>query len=889
VTFAGDGNAALRYRVTIDGCPASAVSSMAMVAVASAGVPSRLIGLNIQDEKFEASADVLACKLTVGSISLKVADIDAAWSAVFDKAPENTTWLTADVDDADTTIPVSSTAGFASAGYIWIDSECIAYTSKDATNFLGCTRGSLSDDADAATYHYTENGSRLRSPEVTDWPVLWENRRVRVYRYQETDVATGNGTQVYLGAIASSPRFDGKMWTVGVDSIVSVFEQTLGADLDEPAYPRGITYSEDYPLEFYIWESTNTVPSGDGTSAGQRVAMAGFWETNETFCADLTTAIATAMAAGSYTQNLVARSDGPTRWHLELNTNGSPKAVSLSTTAFSPVDHSFGTRAGGPQNEDGTTVTAVGASATYYYYPAGAAPVAAGEPPGLSSGRAGREGAGGVPRGVFNVTSGYARSRTIYLGGSAPISSLVSAVMIEWQDDSDETSLLEISNFSAADRRVTFPQGVAVAEAGGPRPGFHAWTPASLPTIRFGLLLCSTREGVASDDFLATIVARQQEYSTLGVVPMIRAEDYDAAGWTAAAATGQPSLVTRRVFTTFSPVSVMDIISEELKLAGCFLAVNSAGQLVPKRLRIPAQSELGDTDTIDASTLLTDEVLLNHEVGGLGQVNQVLLRTGYDPQEDEYLGRTWITRDVAAFGQSPSVRQVAIEPKSEYVGPEITEDDVVQCASGYFGSFAGSYAIDTLDAAMHDSVELGDAIVFDNPHLPDETGLIGVTGRVGLVLARVTEPYSPRVRLTVLTTKQRLGGYAPSGEVADSLDEGGNTWVVEIDDSYFPTGSVQTDWWSNGDRVRVVELNTATATVVVGTVLDSAFSSNSMEIQFDGVWGGHSSGTALWYLTMADSDDAALVETQKRFCSIAESDGSIDYDTDDKPAFRFGA
>ena len=57
----------------------------------------------------------------------------ASWGA-------NTT-LSAGIDDIVTTIPVVSTANFASSGLITIDSEIIKYASKDATNFLSCTRG----------------------------------------------------------------------------------------------------------------------------------------------------------------------------------------------------------------------------------------------------------------------------------------------------------------------------------------------------------------------------------------------------------------------------------------------------------------------------------------------------------------------------------------------------------------------------------------------------------------------------------------------------------------------------------------------------------------------------------------------------------------------------
>jgi hypothetical protein len=489
---------------------------------------------------------------------------------------------------------------------------------------------------------------------------------------------------------------------------------------------------------------------------------------------------------------------------------------------------------------------------------------------------------------VFNITSGRAPTRTLYLGGSAPVSVLVTAVNIAWQDN-DDAATRDVMSFSAANRSITLTQGAAATGTGSTRPGFHSFTSASLPAIRFGLVLCGP-DGGSSWDFLRTIILTQQQYSTLGVVPVIRNNDIDVAEWFLATEEGQPPLVTRRRFSTFAPVGVGAIVREELKLAGCFLSVNASGQLLPKRLRLPAQSELADTATIDESTLLTDRTKISHEVAGLGQINQVLLRTGYNPQEDEYTGRTWITRDVAAYGKSPSVRQMKIEPKSEYIGPAITENEVIQAASAIFGCFAGSYAIDTIDVAMHDDTLVGDAIVFDHPYYPSGEGdSLGVTGKVGLVIGKKTEAMSPRATFTVLTTRQKLGGYAPAADVTDATDLGGNDWVVTIDSSLFPSGTALIDWFANGDRVRLIEANTASATVVVGTVIDNNYGTFDIEVQFDGVWGGPASGTGWWYLTMADSDDASLAATQRRFCSIAGSTSIVDYPSDDAPAFRFGA
>lgn len=70
--------------------------------------------------------------------------------------PIASTELTADITDADTTIPVEDTTGFPEPGIIVIDSERIAYSSTSAASFTGnlarpMERGTGGTDAEAHT------------------------------------------------------------------------------------------------------------------------------------------------------------------------------------------------------------------------------------------------------------------------------------------------------------------------------------------------------------------------------------------------------------------------------------------------------------------------------------------------------------------------------------------------------------------------------------------------------------------------------------------------------------------------------------------------------------------------------------------------------------------
>jgi hypothetical protein len=81
-----------------------------------------------------AQIDALTSQLRVGNLNTL-----ALPQGAFHQ--DGVTTLTAGITNADTTIPVASTADFLSTGAILIGSEVITYTGKTSTSFTGCTRG----------------------------------------------------------------------------------------------------------------------------------------------------------------------------------------------------------------------------------------------------------------------------------------------------------------------------------------------------------------------------------------------------------------------------------------------------------------------------------------------------------------------------------------------------------------------------------------------------------------------------------------------------------------------------------------------------------------------------------------------------------------------------
>ena len=114
------------------------------------------------------SSVVAAYQITTGTdiFSLNVGWGAGTWGGiVFGTA---TNQLNGAINNSVTTITVDSTTAFSAAGNILIDSENISYTSKNSTQFLGCTRG-LSGTGSGAAASHADNATVTQSTTFTGW------------------------------------------------------------------------------------------------------------------------------------------------------------------------------------------------------------------------------------------------------------------------------------------------------------------------------------------------------------------------------------------------------------------------------------------------------------------------------------------------------------------------------------------------------------------------------------------------------------------------------------------------------------------------------------------------------------------------------------------------
>jgi hypothetical protein len=114
------------------------------------------------------SSVVAAYQITTG---VDIYSLNVGWGAgtwggiVFGTA---TNQLNGAINNSVTTITVDDTTAFSAAGNILIDSENISYTSKNSTQFLGCTRG-LSGTGSGAAASHADNATVTQSTTFTGW------------------------------------------------------------------------------------------------------------------------------------------------------------------------------------------------------------------------------------------------------------------------------------------------------------------------------------------------------------------------------------------------------------------------------------------------------------------------------------------------------------------------------------------------------------------------------------------------------------------------------------------------------------------------------------------------------------------------------------------------
>ena len=860
------GSGDLAYRIVIEGYAESWVTHQSMENAAVD--PKRYHGLAIRNAKIKHISNPLTMESEVTSFVCSVADLHGHATASFARRPSLRTWLTTDATTAAATFLVRGTAGWATSGTFWINSEAISYTAAGTSGgspaFLGCSRAQYSTQLQK---HYVTTGGYQRYPEVTDTPVTMAGRRAWVYKYEQNDNPQGDGTLYWRGIITKDPTFDGKAWTFAIEPLTVLLERSVAADQANPLTPRGVYYPEDFAFSFII---VSDAPGGTTP-----ITISGFFENNQAFVDAVNAAIAASSSDATNDAEVRLVADGDASWHVRKLNGTSPATIKLNIQGsvrgwdyplIDPVFNEWPTD-GTPLAEQ---VEGPGDPDTaYFWLPAG------GSAPG----------AGSVPRGYFGYTVGpgstggdpdSAPSMRLYLGGTFDPTG-ITAVQVAWEELGDFTGVeqfMTIVTVNTTDRYIDLNRP-ASASAGDT---LHGFTAATLPEIRFGRDYTSDTAGNLGD-YLNAIIDLVPNGLNAGAVPPLRAADFEANPVTDIFASTTDRIVNARRYTSFGAANLMDVIKPECLLAGYGVGLNSTGQIRFYLVQPPVAG------SILTGTATTDLLVIDQPTGDptwqaqmRGTANQVTILRGYRSSDDDYGERPIPVRDVAAFGQSPRPYTIKIEPKSFCFPPEGL-DEAVLAARRIFALFAYPYAAISVGCdRRYGERAHGDVVYVTSNRIPDSaTGTMGVTDLPMLVTGFEKGPYAAEIRLHGIAVSATLSGYVPEFQILSETNVSGNTWDLTLDVGSYAAG----DYFAADYGVRVWEFD-GTGTPVIGDVI--SVTGAVVRVTFSASAAAITSGT--WVLGWRSGVDG-LQPGQYNHAYLADSSGFIDDGADGQQAKVF--
>ena len=827
------GLGSVRMRLALQGHPDEFVShpEMELAADPANDVRARLSLLASRAIRLSERVSLVDAKIDNSGFTADIVDVRKRATASFRTAPTLRTLLAADLTWNATTATVLSTEGWPTSGLLWLDTEVIYYTGKTATTFTGLVRGQMGTRARA--HYYESSTGDAREPEITNRPVTLEGRRATLYVYGDGDDPQGAGTQIWRGVVATQPRYSGTRYSMLLDPITRVLKQTVGGFLDTPAAPRGIYYSRENPCFIHIEEMpgahTHSGPVGSPGWSQIKFAMYGFWETQDDFIAALQDQI-----TGNVTLGIAARWTGNSTitvgrhgdsWCIRFTTDASDPRLVLMGTADNPdpplVSYTDGGFSMLPVVE--STGAEVGMEG---------APVLAGEtylhalaPPWRNGGL---RAPGTVPRTTWGapggpdprridelplvdrvVYGGNFRAYRLYLDAPFLDTSFQRMVVsFEANGSGTEDELNEAISVNGPNRYVERLHGSS----------FYVVTAANIPEVEF-LFVAAVG---SLPEFIAALINDSRDYCNLGLACDLEPDDFDLDAMAELREAGARGFL-RRTYGFFAAQELDEVLVEEAKLYGAYPYITSDGKISFRLLRHASQVEAPDA-VIDTARHVVSSEWVHHEPQPLGVYNTVVIKTGYDPIEDEHTGRQWVVRDKRAYGRSPIARTLEIAPLSQHSSPERTYEEILSIVQRIFGLFAGEYSVLQLEVSPRlFNVYLGDVVSVTSPKVPNADGTLGIEAKRGILISRewALREDGGTGTLQILMTDAPHAAYSPACRIESAVRRESTVYDLALGvhmARYFPAGTFAVDWFAPGDLIRVSDWNGSTIGTVLGTV-----------------------------------------------------------------------
>lgn len=818
------GRGKYRARAVIEGWPQIFVSDRSLVRTLPDG-REQIVGLDLTSLRFAARADLPRAELRAQEMTLSIVDTapDHLVTRSLHRTTGRKTWLTADVSATATTIPVADTSAFPTQGVIHIGTEAIRYNGKSAGTFANCTRGYWGTTAQA---HTIGEGDDTWYPPVTDLPRELTGRRVRIDLYGTGDSASGNGTPRWRGICRGGVDYAEGVYSIAVDPVTYVLEQQLGADLGDEVPLRGIYLPSE--AAFTATVQRHTGPSSSSSIATFfKIRISGFFPTQAEFLAEVNAQIAANMPTFGLDPDASLRAieteegyrfaylTGSTTAHYVSIIGGkiepmvAPRVLTTFAYGLSPVDffdrHTEGTAV---WLNDGDPFTTLALGREYETHVRASVPRTY-----VCRVKNTRQ----LFRDITDLSHPIGR---LYLGGGlTPTAGAEVAITVD--SDLDPMPPMGTVGASSAERYVDL-ESFAV-------PMEHPLGPAT--RVKLYRVLATGHVG----DLISALIVDSPALVNSGAMPLLTADDFVADFAELEAAISGVALGARRTFVVSEGVSLGELLAEELKLVGCYLALDDQGRMRIRRLRL---ATLTDESVVDLDSRKIKGAFPQFSASAEGILGTVLIKQGYDPVEGEHTGITYPVRNTTSpthlagtLTIAPLSRRADIPPENVEVQPE----DAFALASAVLGLFGETYEIVSLEVGSEsEGIGHGDTVTLTTPHLPGADGTMGLVEKPAQALGYDWSPAEGRGTLDLLIHHRRIAGYAPGFPIA-SQSGSGATWTLTVTTAgYAPSGTDATTWFGPGDKIRVTRRNTSTPQRLAGTV--TAVTATTISVQLDAPW-----------------------------------------------------
>lgn len=883
------------YRLVIEGLGIEAVTDPAMERLSPDISRYRIVGLLRDGLKLSEQCDIARGEIEAGSMTVAIVDRqeDQIWCRWLSQQPTRWTWLTADLDDEDTTVTVSSSEGISTNDVIHIGTESMLVAGVASATSLDVTGGRAWWQT-IAQYHYTTDGEELVTPKVTvTRPTTLEGRRAYLYRYVDGDSLQGDGTLIWRGICSTDAKLedDGATWTITIDPITTLLKQPLASDLEEPTTIRGIYYPQSQFFRCRFGE-TNSADAFDVVSSKTAVIrMWGFWETQAQWCADFqlaidqasstsvagttgivggTTAVVEveiAFAVARETETIVVEEQETGHWGVRwIPDSTNPRHLFVA---------GFGTAGAGSLGIEGPLLELSGDPT---------ADVAADHPWVIVAGNGGTTGQGLVPRAVAGG-SGIG-------GGGLPFSALRLYPAI------DLTSVaLALAATEDVAAQIEWTDGGTPASGGFPVRNAdedEGWIQLeALENVRFmfpgQLPRISLRRRLGSGtiaDMRDGLVALAPKLANAGGSPFITTEDL--ASWTTVAdrAAGGRTHLTSRLYIVGGEVDLDEMVAHECRLYGVFPRLDADGKIGLAYLELPTSTALLAGTLDDGDVLVSDQPPTWERNGTDGSINVVEVKSGYSLVTEDHEGVPIIVRDVTALSTRKATRKLEIAPLSlDPSGFAWGVTAAVDVARRVLSVFGRPYSIVRLSVSAEwlTTALCGTVLGLRSPRIPNVlTGERGVgqgsePPAVGLIIGREWDLSTETGVLTLIVSEAQTAGYTPSVFVSSSTVVSGNQYdlVVTFDDpsgeSMAPPGADISDFYTVGDVLLLLVWDSTTQSAQ-GCVIN-AIDDGTSELRV--TFGAPPTLTGTRYLAFA-LYDAGLTSSQRRYAFFADGSRLLD-------------